>query len=394
MNPQHPDPHRSDGADPFRRHDAQQPQPTASPADAGLGDSGELVPVVRIGGLADLIATVPYVLTYVPADAVVVMAFAGRRLTVTACLPLPPAAQAFSAARHLNRVLAQASRDLHRPGAGGVTHALVVGYGTPVIDPILTQVAGELAVPVDDVVRVEDDRWWSLTCLDPGCCPPGAPVTAAEHVSLALLVAAGVPAPTRADRARELQPAAAPLQDQIADALTARSAAPTTAFDPSQQYGLLVAAKEVRRDGEVGLVPEEAAGLLWALSDVRVRDACVLWHDRATVRLWLDLVRIAPPGWVAPVATLLALAAYQDGDSVLANLAIDRALDDDPGHRLAGMVRAVLGLGIPPQRLTADLQQIAAQVLPDLAAPSPDAQAAPGLPAVTDESDEIHDRRM
>ena len=122
-----------------------------------------------------------------------------------------------------------------------------------------------------------------MTCLDPGCCPPGAPVTAAEHVSLALLVAAGVPAPTRADRARELQPAAGPLQDQVADALAARSAAATTAFDPSQQYGLLVAAKELRRDGEVGLVPEEAAGLLWALSDVRVRDACVLWHDRAAV---------------------------------------------------------------------------------------------------------------
>ena len=113
------------------------------------------------------------------------------------------------------------------------------------------------------------------------------------------------------------------------------------------------------------------------------------------MRLWLDLVRLAPPGWVAPAATLLALAAYQDGDSVLANLAIDRALDDDPGHQLAGMVRAVLGLGIPPQRLTADLQQIAAQVLPDLTAPSPDAQAAPGLPAVTDEThDQLNDRRM
>ena len=163
MNPQHPHPHRHDGAEPFRRQDARRPDPNANPTGAGIGDSGELVPLVRVGGLADLIATVPYVLTYVPAEAVVVMAFAGRRLTVTACLPLPPAAQVAPAVRHLNRVLAQASRDPERPGTGGVTHALVVGYGTPAIDPILTEVAGELAVPVDDVVRVQGDRWWSLT---------------------------------------------------------------------------------------------------------------------------------------------------------------------------------------------------------------------------------------
>ena len=391
MNPHHtPDPHDQNDSPPAHPHDARPPSPAADPADtepgAGAGDTP--VSSVHVHGLADLIAAVPYVLTYQPHDAVVVMVFAGPRLAVTAALPLPPDPRVTLAAHSFNRVLAGALTNRQDPGADGATRALVLGYGPATIDPLLTGIAGELAVPVEDVVRVHAGRWWSLTCPDPTCCPPGAPVTTADHLSLALTVAGGIPAPTRADRARDLHPTG-PLPDQVTAALAAR----TAAGDPAEQYELLEAARAARVDGDAALSPDEAAGLLRAVSDVRVRDACILWHDPAAVRLWLDLVRMAPPGWVAPAATLLALAAYRDGDSVLANLAIDRALDDDPRYPLAGMVLAIFGLGIPPQQLTRDLQEMAEKVQRPLTLASADPHTAPDPPAaagVTEEPDGAH----
>ncbi|HEY6797274.1 MAG TPA: DUF4192 domain-containing protein [Kineosporiaceae bacterium] len=393
----HPYPH-----DPHNPDDAAGGEPADHSVNQTVSQTGK-VPLVRVGGLVDLIAAVPYVLTYAPADAVVVMAFVGDRLRVTACQSLPAPSDVRVAVHHLDRALARACSEgagNKQPGGLGakVTHALVVGYGDAGIDPILTGIARELMIPVRDVVRVDGDRWWSLTCPDPACCPPGAPIVVAERVRLGLVVAAGVPAPARSDRARELQPAPSPVLDQVAQQIAARADTPIPP-DPGRQYALLTAAKARRLDGQAALAPGEAAALLLAVADVRVRDACILWNEDAAVHLWRDLVRLAPPGWVAPVATLLALAAYQRGDSVLANLALDRALDDDPRHRLAGMVRQVLRMGLPPDRLAADLQETAPQVLSQLALPRTNPPATPGdtpggTPGGRDAGHGHHDRRM
>jgi hypothetical protein len=333
-----------------------------SPSSPDHGsDTGAQVPrSVRLGGLGDVIAAIPFLLTYVPADAVVMMAFAGARLLTTACLSFLAPEDVGPQVRRLNHLLTHGIPDSFD---GGVTHVVVVGYGTDRIDPVLTGMAEALVVPVEAVARVEDGRWWCLTCHDPACCPPGAPVEASDAVRLALLVGAGVPAPDRSGRAADLRPASKELVGRVAEVLSGRTGA-VTLIDPWRKFALLTAAKRARaQKTATGLGPYAAAVMLLALADVRVRDACVTWHDDGAVRLWRDLVRAAPPGWVAPAATLLALAAYRGGDGVLANLAIDRALDDDPRYPLAGLVRDMLALGIPPERLTADLQAIADQVL-------------------------------
>ncbi|TKR22438.1 DUF4192 family protein [Cellulomonas hominis] len=50
----------------------------------------------------------------------------------------------------------------------------------------------------------------------------------------------------------------------------------------------------------------------------------------------------------APALTLLALLAWWDGDAVRASVLVERALDQDPGHRLAELLDRALGAGLPP----------------------------------------------
>lgn len=50
----------------------------------------------------------------------------------------------------------------------------------------------------------------------------------------------------------------------------------------------------------------------------------------------------------APALTLLALLAWWDGDAVRAAVLVERALDQDPSHRLAELLDRALGAGLPP----------------------------------------------
>lgn len=50
----------------------------------------------------------------------------------------------------------------------------------------------------------------------------------------------------------------------------------------------------------------------------------------------------------APALTLLALLAWWGGDAVRASVLVERALDQDPGHRLAELLGRALGYGLPP----------------------------------------------
>ncbi|WP_454048372.1 DUF4192 family protein [Cellulomonas sp. Marseille-Q8402] len=50
----------------------------------------------------------------------------------------------------------------------------------------------------------------------------------------------------------------------------------------------------------------------------------------------------------APALTVLALLAWWTGDAVRASVLVERALRDDPGHRLAELLDRALGAGLPP----------------------------------------------
>jgi hypothetical protein len=102
---------------------------------------------------------------------------------------------------------------------------------------------------------------------------------------------------------------------------------------------------------------ERIVRLAEALCDPLVRDNCLpLLLDEvadAAERLWTILSRAVPVPERASPASLLAVHAYLRGEGVLANMALEVALDADPAHSLALLVRDALERGTPPGRFRA-----------------------------------------
>jgi hypothetical protein len=110
----------------------------------------------------------------------------------------------------------------------------------------------------------------------------------------------------------------------------------------------------------------EIARITVALHDLRVRDDAWARMDPRGAdehcRLWVDVVRRAQPGHVAAPAALLAFVAWQCGEGALANVALDRALADDPEYSMALLLRQVITAGAPPTlaRLPMTPEEVAA----------------------------------
>ena len=63
---------------------------------------------------------------------------------------------------------------------------------------------------------------------------------------------------------------------------------------------------------------------------------------------WRWLLRLAPEGYIAPVANLFAAVAYERGDGALAQRALDRADSDDPSYAMSKLLRQVFNSGWAP----------------------------------------------
>ncbi|MFD0665390.1 DUF4192 domain-containing protein [Thermocatellispora tengchongensis] len=88
---------------------------------------------------------------------------------------------------------------------------------------------------------------------------------------------------------------------------------------------------------------------------IRVRDEAWTLMSDATLRthlaLWQDLTRRLEPRFVPPVASLLGLAAWRDGNSAFAGIALRRALAIDPGYSMARLLMHALQHFLSPAAL-------------------------------------------
>ena len=88
---------------------------------------------------------------------------------------------------------------------------------------------------------------------------------------------------------------------------------------------------------------------------LEVRDAalarCAASDVDGAEHLWAALTRETPDPEAAEPAVLLAACALLRGDGALAGIALDRAEQAWPGHRLTRLLRAVWAAGIPPERV-------------------------------------------
>ncbi len=101
------------------------------------------------------------------------------------------------------------------------------------------------------------------------------------------------------------------------------------------------------------LADDDAAWLTVLLLSIPVRDAAwaAVRDTPAHQRLWLDLTRRADPELAPAPASLLAFAAWRAGNGALARVALERALDEDPGYSMAQLLMQGLRHGLPPSAL-------------------------------------------
>jgi Domain of unknown function (DUF4192) len=345
---------------------------TRGPATAGIPaclQPSEPKRVVAVKNLAQLVNLAPYLLGFQPSsgDIVAMGTVPPRnRIQLTLRWDLPEPDAPVLAAAHARRAVAALA-------ANGCTQVAAVGFGLDqLVAPSITAVreaAKAAGLKVWDLLRAEDGRCWSYLCTDSACCPPdGTPCNTAGDLVAAAYEAAGERVLASGDvLAATVAPAseAEVASMQAAVLRAARRLARNTTHDAQRRaagkesrpnatadHRAVKAAITTYRRGGTITSHDELAWLALTLSRIPVRDlACTLMdpgHRDAHVRLWTDLTRLAVPGLVAAPASLLALCAWQAGNGALAQIALDRALDDDPGYPMARLLRDAVTSAAPP----------------------------------------------
>ncbi|CAM8628496.1 DUF4192 domain-containing protein [Candidatus Planktophila dulcis] len=317
----------------------------------------------------DLLAAIPFLIGYHPQNSLVLVALKDEAVGMAMRVDLPSDLEASGYDLLASHFL--------RDEADG---AFVVAYvGAGAVDPenVLINTSAALVragIDIKESLIVRDNRFRSMLCSDLTCCPPEGSVVpdldssriAAEHVI-----------------------AGHPMPFESVDGLVQSIAAVPSSFESVWQdevHAFWVSSdseeiQELQRDGATAIIDlageyregrgaedrELAARVIGRLSDIQVRDFALGSHaDESTDYYWVmwrDLLRIAPRGFVAPVACLFAAMAYERGEGALAHKGLDRALGDDDQYSLAHLLRRVFTAGWPPQSFSAMRAQLHPKVV-------------------------------
>ncbi|RBY75192.1 DUF4192 domain-containing protein [Blastococcus sp. TF02-09] len=326
-------------------------------------------PLVRIGDPGDLAAGLPQLLGYRPDESVVLVGLGGetgRRVGLTVRADLPPAGQARELAAVLARSLAtdepraalavlvsEAPDEPLVPGGGRGTdlpHRLLLHELVLALDAV--------GLPLEQALLVRGDRWWDYDC-PAACCAPdgGTPLpTAVGELEVAAVASGTVVAAHRGALADRLAPpgesACAAMEAVV---LRVGLEGPVARSAGRRRIRSAVARSRPGSD-RTRLGDEEIARIVWSLRQPEVRDGALLLSldDAAAAEaLWTECTRRAPSPLDAFPAALVALCSWLRGDGAMANTALDRALDSEPGNPLAGLLRDALDAWVAPRQLRA-----------------------------------------
>jgi hypothetical protein len=335
-------------------------------------------PTIRVSDPVELLSVVPYTLGFQPRQSLVIMSLRESRLLSVGRIDLPDILDPTDLT-NFRASLHDLATILDRHGAGSV---IVAGYGPADLVGTAVRTSTDVfraaGLPVRDTWRISDGRYFNLGCDDPACCPiDGQPFDPTSTVVAATATLAGwATASDRDELLSQLTPIGGAARDAFAEATTAvcaglverlDAAGPATGDDEelSAQSPLgrellheaqqaVTTALACYRSGQP--VDDDLAAFLTVLVHLtEIRDALVfrLTGEAGEVQMWSDLVRRAEPDFVANTANLLAISALLAGNGVLASLATARAIDADPGNRLARLVRSAVAIGISPAEVVA-----------------------------------------
>lgn len=305
----------------------------------------------------DLLVAVPFMVGYHPKDSLVAMALRENKVVMAMRVDFPNVHQLLSVARTITSHLVREE----------ASEAIIVGYlptGLENNDPlaIVRETIAESQILVKECIEVRGERFKSSGCADLECCPlEGTPVPLLSDSRVtAEQVAAGNPLPYL-DLDEMKRSIAAESADK--DLIKAIRKIPEIDYESQdiaiwQREGANAINDLFLEFGREGYVKSKnlIALALARLLDLQVRDYAMGMTSEETSEqlwdMWRWLLRIAPPGYVAPVAVIFASMSYERGDGALAQRALDRAFDDDPKYQMAKLLRRTFAAGWPPSTFT------------------------------------------
>lgn len=317
----------------------------------------------------DLITAVPFLIGFNPTNSIVLISVKEDAIGLAMRIDLPPAINSDAIdllAHHLIRDQAEAALIVaYLPDERDDGDSLLIALGAGLI---------RNGIGIQESIVVRHGRYRSIICRDAKCCPPAGKVLpdyaqsqmAAEHV------VAGIPMPYNdiSELVESLAADNSSLDLQWSDEVSR--------FVIAEDAETII---ELRRDGvetmdllldeyRMGRGPHErslVARMIGRMSDVQVRDYAMGVHSEDTFdlyfTLWRELLRMAPRGFVAPIACIVAAMAYESGDGALAQKALDRAIEDDERYPLAALLRRVFNAGWPPESFAQMRRELHPKVL-------------------------------
>ncbi|MEV0167766.1 uncharacterized protein DUF4192 [Nonomuraea fuscirosea] len=332
----------------------QEPTPTAEPTIT-----------ITLHSPADMIAVLPYLVGYHQDNTIHLVLVDGHHLKAVLHRELPDRFE--NVAEFVADTVHLLTRD--RPAA-----VAVVGHGsgervTPVMDALAPALTAQ-HIDVVDMIRYENGRCWSYLCSDPACCPPdGIPYDTGTSPAVAHLVAAGMVAmPDKETFEKILQPVQGQQREAMkaaTDTAEARAEAMLNDSNLDEHYWFDEGRRCARecfehlRDGR----PIPAEDLAWLgilLTAVTVRDIAftICCEDGPDVaqRFWTEVTSRIDPRYAAAPAVNLAFTALRNGAGSLARIAVNRALQAEPGNSFARLISTALQAGITPSSLQDDMK--------------------------------------
>jgi len=315
--------------------------------------------VLKLSSPADVRAAIPYLLGFTPERSLVFLGLGTSRdrLMVTGRIDAPTTRDA---ARDCTDAMARA---IVRAEARRVLVAYFgplprgSGPGRAPVEPgtAVQAVVRDLAGTITD--RLEsagiDVLGWVWEATD------GAPhVHAPPPIAVATVMAGRRTFASRAEVAELVAPRPSAQRPVIAETIARLDALRLPTEDLATAFDELLAARGRWPDDGQGLPPlsgQQAALCCLALARIGIRDALIGSLAQAELPsyedLWCDVLHVAPEEAIAPVASILAIEVYMNGNGVLARCALDRALAADPDYSLAHLVLRSLDCGLPPQQV-------------------------------------------
>lgn len=305
----------------------------------------------------DLLAAIPFLVGFKPEDSIILISIRDGSVSMAMRVDFPDSLgkeEVSTLISHLERDRADA--------------VLAIFYlpdvptdSTPIIQALTSAIEAH-GLHLRESIIVSAGRWRSLLCDDKECCPESGsamPELSGSRIA-AEQVAQGKPLPFENVHELVASIAALPEDSELLELISQ--------IDPIDYNNNPVPQQRQGAEAVVDFIADfQAEGLcrdkklialvLVRLLDLQVRDFALGSVTEDTLHnyfsAWRWLMRIAPQGYVAPVATLFAAVAYERGDGALAQRALDRVEADNPDYAMLNLFRQVFSRGWSPENFAA-----------------------------------------